>query len=198
MPISKCPAKSSHCFENYGSFISTILAAATAISENEKENDNIVDWLPHIITCNKHLEINGQCDRVMLQDAKFAEGLGRHSHPAGALSYIKSVAIKIGNDVLEIEGSSPKPKDEVAHYWSNDEYEGELNTIGGFPVDMNKPTNYHGKGITIDIFNEFIRFKLNGDESVFRNTVGLLGDYKTRKTLARDGATEMLRKCRAW
>ncbi|CAJ1959563.1 unnamed protein product [Cylindrotheca closterium] len=191
--------------------VTIFLAAVTASSETETETENEnhdVDWLPHITSwSDKRIEINGQCDLVMLQNAAFAEGLGMNIHIrtkiVGAWSYIKSVAINIGDDVLEIEGS-PNPKDEDAHYWFNGEYQSEeLETIGGFPVEWEKPTpykqqynidldsKYPGKVITIDVINEFIRFNLNGDAFVFGNSVGLLGDYKTGKTLARDGATEL-------
>ena len=151
-------------------------------------------------------EIYGQCDLVMLHDTDFAEGLGLDMHIrtkiAGSLSYIKSVSIRIGKDVLEIEGS-PLPGDEEAHYWINSEYRGELTSIAGFPVERKQPTpykqqytidldsKYPGRSITFDLFKEFIRFKLNGDELVFGNSVGLLGDYKTGKNLARDGDTEL-------
>mmetsp|Transcript_46246 Transcript_46246/g.112083 ORF Transcript_46246/g.112083 Transcript_46246/m.112083 type:complete len:312 (+) Transcript_46246:839-1774(+) len=187
--------------------ITTLLAAAAAVNGKEQENDAF-DWEPYITTtwANKRYAIQGQCDLVMLQDAKFAEGLGIDIHIrtkiAGVRSYIKSVGIKIGDDVLEIEGS-PNPRDEDALYWFNNEYQAKLANMAGFPVMMTKPrpykqqynidldSKYPGKDITIEVFNEFIRFKLNGDESVFGKTVGLLGDYKTGKTLARDGASEL-------
>jgi len=187
----------------------TALFAAVAAANRKEEEADAVDWEPHITTwANKRYAIQGQCDLVMLQDAEFAEGLGIDIHIrtkiAGVWSYIKSVGIRIGNDVLEIEGS-PNPRDEDAHYWFNNEYQAALADMAGFPVTMTKPSpyknkkqytvdldsKYPGKDITIEVHNEFIRFKLNGDESVFGKTVGLLGDFSTGKTLARDGATEL-------
>ena len=44
---------------------------------------------------------------------------------------LKNVAIKIGNEILEIEWSVDA-NDAEAHYWINFEYQGELETIGGF------------------------------------------------------------------
>eukprot|EP00526_Cylindrotheca_closterium_P016106 CAMPEP_0113638554 /NCGR_PEP_ID=MMETSP0017_2-20120614/20201_1 /TAXON_ID=2856 /ORGANISM="Cylindrotheca closterium" /LENGTH=267 /DNA_ID=CAMNT_0000549675 /DNA_START=8 /DNA_END=811 /DNA_ORIENTATION=- /assembly_acc=CAM_ASM_000147 len=190
------------------SLIATLLAAATAIDEELKQQKPILRH-PHLITWkNDHIqqEYLGQCDLVMVHDGEFADGLGLDIHirtkTAGSWSYIKSVSIKIGMDVLEIEGS-PNPNDEDAHYWYNGKYQEDLQDMAGFPVEWSKPTEYTqqynidldlqypGKGITIDLFNQFIRIKLDGDESVFGNTVGLLGDFRTGKKLARDGASEL-------
>merc|ERR1711935_1103379 len=48
-----------------------------------------------------------------------------------------------------------------------------------------------GKQITVQVYKEFIRVTFNGDVAVFGKSVGLLGDYKTGKTVARDGVTVM-------
>eukprot|EP00526_Cylindrotheca_closterium_P018236 CAMPEP_0113615432 /NCGR_PEP_ID=MMETSP0017_2-20120614/7696_1 /TAXON_ID=2856 /ORGANISM="Cylindrotheca closterium" /LENGTH=296 /DNA_ID=CAMNT_0000524665 /DNA_START=10 /DNA_END=900 /DNA_ORIENTATION=- /assembly_acc=CAM_ASM_000147 len=189
--------------------ITTLFVAAVAIDKEPKQKKTIIGN-PHLITWkNEHIEQEylGQCDIVMVQDADFAdEGLGLDIHIRTKIvrdwSYIRSVAIKIGNDVLEIQGS-PNPNDQESHYWFNNKYQGEVEAIAGFPVMISKPTEYQrqyiidldskypGKGITIALFREFVRFNLNGDESVFGNTVGLLGDYKTGKKLSRDGASEL-------
>jgi hypothetical protein len=160
---------------------------------------------PHITTWNnEHYEYHGQCDLVMLKDPGFADGLGLYVHIRTKIvrywSYIQSVAIRIGDDILEIEGSADVD-DTEAHYWKNVEYQGDLDTFAGFPVTQKLPSAYKrsytidlgskfpGQDITIQLYKEFVRVKLNGNEQVFGNSVGLLGDYKTGKTLARDGVT---------
>ena len=50
-------------------------------------------------------------------------------------------------------------------------------------------SKYPGQNIVVQLYKEFIRVNFNGKEEVFGNTVGLMGDYKTGKTLARDGVT---------
>ncbi|KAL3934241.1 MAG: hypothetical protein SGBAC_009999 [Bacillariaceae sp.] len=162
---------------------------------------------PHITTWhNEHYEYHGQCDLLMLEDAHFADGLGLHIHIRTKIvrywSYIKTVAIKIGNDILEVEGSADS-EDAEAHYWFNYEYQGDLDSIAGFPVSQKLPSvykrqynidlssKYPGKEIVVQIFKEFVRVKFNGNEQVFGSSVGLLGDYTTGKTLARDGITVM-------
>jgi hypothetical protein len=162
---------------------------------------------PHITTWkNEHYEYHGQCDLVLTKDPKFDEGQGLDIQIRTKIvrfwSYIKNVGIKIGNDILEIEGHA-NADDAEAHYWINFEYQGELETLGGFPVIQKLPSvykrqyiidlssKYPGQSIVVQLYKEFVRVKFNGKEDVFGNTVGLMGDYKTGKTLARDGSTEM-------
>ncbi|CAJ1948543.1 unnamed protein product [Cylindrotheca closterium] len=162
---------------------------------------------PHFTTWkNEHFEYHGQCDLILVHDADFADGLGLDIQIRTKIvrywSYIKTVAINIGNDILEIEGSADS-EDAEAHYWFNLEYQGELDTFAGFPVTQKLPSvykrhysidlssKYPGASIDVHLYREFVRIKFNGDESFYGNTVGLLGDVKTGKTLARDGVTEL-------
>lgn len=140
----------------------------------------------------------------MLKDPNFANGLGLDIHIRTKIvrywSYIKTVAIKIGNNILEIEGSVDAD-DAEPHYWINYEYQGDLDTFCGFSVTQFLPSpykrsyvidlspTYPGHDITIQLYKEFVRIKLNGNQATFGNTVGLLGDYQTGATLARDGVT---------
>lgn len=162
---------------------------------------------PHFKTWkNEHFEYHGQCDMVLAQDPEFANGVGMHVQIRTKLvrfwSYIKNVAVRIGDDILEIEGSP----EEQGRYWINLQYQGKLETLGGFPVSMNKELKYNGKSkrkyeidlsskypgqkIVLSTYKEFVRVDFeNGSEDAFGNTVGLLGDFKTGKTLARDGKT---------
>jgi len=161
---------------------------------------------PHFTTWrNEHYEYHGQCDLVMLKDDKFADGLGIDVHIRTKLvrfwSYIKSVAIRIGNDILEIEGSGDI-HDPRNHYWINFEYQADIDKIGGFPIKHEKFTvnwkrswtidlgpKYENQSIVIEIYKEFIRVRFNGGSDSFGTSVGLMGDYYSGKTLARDGHT---------
>ncbi|KAL3939446.1 MAG: hypothetical protein SGBAC_005828 [Bacillariaceae sp.] len=142
-----------------------------------------------------------------MKDEVFAEGLGLNVHIrtkiVGYWSYIKTVAIKIGNDVLEIEGSADSLYDDKALYWINYAYQGKLENVGGFPVTLKQSaadersytidfsSKYKGQEICVQVYKEFVRIKFNGKEDLFGNTVGLLGDYKTGNTYARDGVTDL-------
>ena len=144
---------------------------------------------------------------VLTKDSEFANGLGIEVQIRTKLvrfwSYIKSTAICIGNDIFEIEGSADPTVD--LHYWINLEYKGEVSTLGGFPltitnlegkskiiVEIDLSSKYPGQMIEISAWKEFVRVNFkNGSEASFGKAVGMLGDFKTGKTLSRDGVTVM-------
>eukprot|EP00980_Cylindrotheca_fusiformis_P029087 scaffold22714_cov155-Cylindrotheca_fusiformis.AAC.4 len=155
----------------------------------------------------EHFEYHGQCDLVLAQDHEFADGLGLEVHIRTKLvrfwSYIKSVAIRLGEDVLEVEGSGD-PKLGVTNYWINLEPVGKLTTLGGFPValrasslvkrrfEIDLSSKYAGQKIIVSAYKEFLKVDfVNGSEEAFGNTVGMLGNFTTGHTLARDGVTVM-------
>ena len=142
---------------------------------------------------------------VLVKDEDFAGGVGIHVHIRTQLvrywSYIRSASIMIGDDILELEGSADCTKN-VNEYWYNYEYHGEIEGLGGFPV-IAKVQSEHKRSLTIDLdrkypgqkivistYKEFVRvdFK-NATEASFGNSVGLLGDFNSGKTFARDGST---------
>eukprot|EP00526_Cylindrotheca_closterium_P008307 CAMPEP_0113651310 /NCGR_PEP_ID=MMETSP0017_2-20120614/27340_1 /TAXON_ID=2856 /ORGANISM="Cylindrotheca closterium" /LENGTH=835 /DNA_ID=CAMNT_0000563953 /DNA_START=15 /DNA_END=2522 /DNA_ORIENTATION=+ /assembly_acc=CAM_ASM_000147 len=166
---------------------------------------------PHFKTwMNEHYEYHGQCDMVLTKDPDFADGLGLEIQIRTKLvrfwSYIKSVAIRIGTDIFEVQGGlSDDPQ-----YWINLEHNGPLlttSTIGGFPVsitDIDQGTKgiqraiytidlslkYPGQKIVISTLKEFVKVEfVNASVEAFGNTVGMLGDFTTGDTLARDGIT---------
>jgi len=164
---------------------------------------------PHFRTWkNEHYQYHGQCDLVLTKDPDFADELGLDIHIRTKLvrywSYIKTAAIRIGNDILEVEGSASNGVDKELHYWYNSEYQGELTEFAGFPVtiksegtksnknrfEIDLSSKYPGQKILIETMKEFVKVDFIGkSEKAFGNTVGMLGDFKTGKTLARDGAT---------
>lgn len=164
---------------------------------------------PHFKTWkNEHFEYHGQCDLVVAKDPNFADGLGLDVHIRTKLvrfwSYIKNAVIRIGDDILEIEGSSMEGIDKEVHYWFNYEYQGELTEFAGFPVTFSSEgtktnknyitidlsSKYPGQKITLSTFKEFVKVDFgSASAQAFGNTVGILGDFNTGKTLARDGAT---------
>jgi len=160
---------------------------------------------PHIVTWKgEHFEYHGQCDMIMVRDDDFVNGLGLDVHIRTKLvrfwSYIKNVSIRIGHDVLEIEGDTDIHTRE-GRYWFNYEYRGGLTDIAGFPIayssssgsksiyEIDLDSTYPGAKIVIKVYKEFLRVKLFGKDNVYGNSVGLLGDYYTGQTLGRDGVT---------
>jgi len=163
---------------------------------------------PHFKTWkHEHFEFHGQCDMILAKDPKFANGVGLDVQIRTKMvrfwSYIHTAAIRIGDDILEIQGSVGD-KDRDTHYWFNFQYQADVTTVGGFPLTITSNGNHKrffeidlsskfpGQKILISAFKEFVAvdFKDSTTES-FGNTVGMLGDYKSGKTFARDGVTEV-------
>mmetsp|Transcript_7090 Transcript_7090/g.16565 ORF Transcript_7090/g.16565 Transcript_7090/m.16565 type:complete len:1051 (+) Transcript_7090:2086-5238(+) len=161
---------------------------------------------PHFKTwLGEHFEYHGQCDMILTKDSKFADGLGMEVQIRTKLvrfwSYIKTASILIGNDILEIQGSAD-PNDHETHYWFNFEYQGDATEIGGFPLSISSrgyqkrsfeidlSSKYPGQKIVLSTFREFVSVDVIGSTSEsFGSSVGILGDYKTGDTLARDGVS---------
>jgi len=162
---------------------------------------------PHFKTWkHEHFEFHGQCDMILAKDLNFANGVGLDVQIRTKMvrfwSYVHTAAIRIGDDILEIQGIGDKDRD--THYWFNFQYQADTTTIGGFPLtitsndgekryfEIDLGSKFPGQKILLSAFKEFIAvdFKDSTTES-FGNTVGMLGDYKSGKTFARDGVTEI-------
>eukprot|EP00526_Cylindrotheca_closterium_P007522 CAMPEP_0113640390 /NCGR_PEP_ID=MMETSP0017_2-20120614/21199_1 /TAXON_ID=2856 /ORGANISM="Cylindrotheca closterium" /LENGTH=687 /DNA_ID=CAMNT_0000551671 /DNA_START=68 /DNA_END=2134 /DNA_ORIENTATION=+ /assembly_acc=CAM_ASM_000147 len=164
---------------------------------------------PHFKTWrNEHFEYHGQCDLILAMDSNFADGLGLDVQIRTKVirywSYIKSVAIRIGADILEIEGNGDISYQDL-RYWINMELRGPVETVGGFPVIFKVPkekammkqtvlidlsSKYPGAKIEIQVWKEFVKINFqNPTDEAFGNTVGMLGDFNNGKTLGRDGVT---------
>lgn len=149
----------------------------------------------------------------MVSDPNFADGLGLDIHLRTKLvrhwSYIKNVAIRIENDILEVQGGDDflvNPR-----YWINSEFQAHLTsptptataktttTIGGFPVTLSPShkvytidlsEKYPGQSIQINIYKEFVGVRVvNATARAFGETVGMSGDFVTGNTYGRDGVT---------
>eukprot|EP00980_Cylindrotheca_fusiformis_P012736 scaffold3112_cov70-Cylindrotheca_fusiformis.AAC.3 len=122
---------------------------------------------------------------------------------------------------LEMQGSPDLSGNERNnHYWINSIYQGEVTTPGGFPVkatyagkhknkrwffskygggnkisrsfEIDLSSKYPGQEIAIGSYKEFVRVEFrNAGSDAFGNCVGMLGEFSTGKTLARDGVTEL-------
>jgi len=161
---------------------------------------------PHFKTWrNEHYEFHGQCDMVLTRDNDFANGLGLEVQIRTKLvrfwSYIETAAIRIGEDILEISGTGDH-SDRNINYWFNFQHQNDVTTttIGGFPLkisynkvhkrfyEIDLSSKYPGQKIVLSTFKEFVAVDFKGTTAeAFGNTVGMLGNYKTGKTLARDG-----------
>jgi hypothetical protein len=154
---------------------------------------------PHFSTWKgEHYDYHGKCDLELVSDPLFVNGKGLDVHIRTEIvrqwSFIKYAAIRIGNDILEVEGGA-----DDNHYWFNKVYQGELTTLGGFPVKYKKANSKqhvytidlgNKEEIVIRTFKDFVRIDFKEPKkSLYGNTVGLLADFNTGKKLGRDGIT---------
>jgi hypothetical protein len=152
---------------------------------------------PHIVTWRGHrFDYQGECDLVMIQSAKFASYLGLVLHVRTKIqhnySYISSVALKIGDDVLEVQSKG-------VYYLNGVAGANMPNKIAGFPMtytESNKKRHivevdlgHHGK-ISFREFKDFISVVIEqGSSDNFGDSIGLMGSFDTGSMLARDGET---------
>jgi len=156
----------------------------------------------------EHFEFHGQCDLVLAKDDNFADGLGLDVQIRTKLvrywSYIKTAAIRIGDDILEVEGSTDT-EDDKPNYWINFVHRFKSDSIGGFPfaifdngvrpypklrfeIDLN--SKFPGQKILLAVKKEFVKVDfVHASTEAFGKTVGILGDFQTGNTYGRDQAT---------
>merc|ERR1711935_1036923 len=163
---------------------------------------------PHFKTWKQeHFEFHGQCDMILAKDINFAHGIGLEVQIRTKLvrfwSYIHTAAIRIGDDILEIQGH-PSDDDREIRYWFNFQNQADTTSIGGFPLSI-KSNGVQKRFFEIDLSSKFPRQKIifstfkefvsidfkGGSVESYGNTAGMLGDYKSGKTFARDDATEI-------
>ncbi|CAJ1970372.1 unnamed protein product [Cylindrotheca closterium] len=165
---------------------------------------------PHFRTWhNEHFEYHGQCDMILAKDPNFADGLGLEVQIRTKLvrfwSYIKAAAIRIGDDILELEGVVTNSGGNIdTKYWINFHHKGELTTVGGFPVTLHAgshdrrtltidlASHFPGQKIVLGTYKEFVKVDfVNASVESFGKSIGILGDFRSGKTMARDGKREL-------
>merc|ERR1712232_418432 len=64
--------------------------------------------------------------------------------------------------------------------------------MGKKTIHIDLTSKYPGVKIVIEVYKEFVKVDFqNASYEAFGNAVGMLGNFKTGKTLARDGVTEI-------
>jgi len=164
---------------------------------------------PHFTSWKgEHFEFHGQCDLVLAKDEKFADGLGLDVQIRTKLvrywSYIKTAALRIGDDIIEVEGSADIDSD-LPNYWINFVHQFKSNSIGGFPLayfddgarpypkrrfEIDLDSKFPGQKIVIATYKEFVKVDfVHASAEVYGNTMGILGNFRSGLTYARDQST---------
>jgi hypothetical protein len=166
-----------------------------------------VDGDPHFTTWSgDHFDFQGECDLLLVDNPSFKGGVGMHIHGRtklhGMWSAFSSVAIKMGEDVLEVHGSDAPLINGVQIPIAKLEYGSEFLfplTLGGFSITVQNtgPTSRrhivhmgNGERIFINNFKEFVDLEVESPREIdFLGAAGLMGNFKTGTNLARDGKT---------
>jgi hypothetical protein len=146
-------------------------------------------------------DFHGECDMVFLEEPEFYDGLGLTIHIRTKArydySYIESVVVKIGDDVLQVdsfgeyvfngvlaadlEGAKFFDLFAIAHEVVNKQK-------SVFRIDLTK-----AQVIEISTFKDLVAVRLLGaTQQTFGNSVGVMGSFPEGKMLARDGNNVML------
>jgi len=159
---------------------------------------------PHFRTwTGQKYDFHGVCDLVLLHNPTFQNGLGLdiHIRTKGIeqfYSYISNLALRIGEDTLEVI-----PSGKENHYWVNQVKGSEVNedmvlpfTLSGFPVTFRSLTHLSrefvvdigdGQEIVIETWDKFLRVDIRGAKTTeFVESAGLLGQLGKKEVLGRD------------
>jgi len=150
---------------------------------------------PHLRTWMGMIyDFHGECDLVLVKTPTFDNGQGLDVHIRTQMvddwSYISDIAVRIGDDILEV-GSK-------AVYWLDGIAGAELpSTVGGFPLELIHygirrhkfvvDLGLYGQ-IVIKVFSDFLAVEINDAHSDgFGDSVGLMGKFTDGNLVSRDG-----------
>jgi hypothetical protein len=169
---------------------------------------------PHFKTFHgNHFSYHGECDLVLLKNDHFSDGLGILVHVRTKIektwSYVKNAAVKIGNDIVEIEGKGKvwdKSADAVhsinglanvglpyqlaGKFLFTRLQEKQCDTNGAKCVEAIVYKIDLGDDDTVLITQKWGVIKVSvtaNNKNEFHDTVGLMGHFNKPGFLARDG-----------
>mmetsp|Transcript_20390 Transcript_20390/g.29495 ORF Transcript_20390/g.29495 Transcript_20390/m.29495 type:complete len:616 (+) Transcript_20390:98-1945(+) len=172
-----------------------------------------VDGDPHITTWTGFkFDYQGACDLALVKNPSFGNGVGMDINIRTKLqgtegSYIESVVVKIGKDVLEVKADYTKKDRQL---WLNGvaNFNGKLEgaTLAGYPVTHKKESHKllvrkrHVYTVEISkteqiVIKQFkhllnIHFNSTNKEEHFQGSLGLMGSFDSGNLVGRDGKTE--------
>lgn len=175
---------------------------------------NVSQFAPinlHIVhhTSQFQYDYHGECDLVLVEDPSFSNGLGLWLHIRTTrvkhFSYIEKAALQIGPDVLEFDNDVEKFLINGSKVEANQRHHKTM--LGDFVVRrdpkalsirLQDGTGLHhlDGAAKIDFHtrkNGFPGVIVDGGASdLFKDSLGLLGEWSTGKKLGRDGKTEFV------
>lgn len=157
---------------------------------------------PHFLTWgNKYFDFMGACDLVLVDAPGFGGGLGFRIHVRTTIrhdySYITSVALQIGDEILEVVSYG----DYVLNSVDTAQVGASNMMMAGYPVVHEKKLKKRDKfdvmiglrtNVTIAVYKDLVSVSFaGGNAEEFGSSVGLMGNFHNGRLLARDGKTVM-------
>jgi hypothetical protein len=148
---------------------------------------------PHFMTWSgEKFDFHGVCDLVLLQSPRM--DIHIRTKKTRSWSYIHSVAVRIGDDIIEVMGGADKNS-----FWLN-KAKGEASepiSLDGYTVTFDQHSaksrqfvidlGNDGK-VELKTWNGMVSVTMNGGE-LFHNSYGLMGSYPGGLKMARDTTT---------
>jgi von Willebrand factor type D domain len=151
---------------------------------------------PHFLTwAGKKFDFQGVCDLVLIDNPFFDHGLGMYVHARTKFhdnenwSAFAGLAVKIGDDVLEVHGEDPpmiNGREVMLDVENGKEFAFPM-SIGGYSLTVQQLGPHsrhhiihlgHGQKIVIKNFKEFVDFEVEEPQShQFAGAIGLLGSF---------------------
>mmetsp|Transcript_38109 Transcript_38109/g.80225 ORF Transcript_38109/g.80225 Transcript_38109/m.80225 type:complete len:605 (-) Transcript_38109:198-2012(-) len=170
----------------------------------EKDKSGNCYGEPHFTTWSgEKYDFQGECDLVMLRNDDFMDGLGMHVHIRTKIrnifSYVEAAAVKIGDDVFEVQGGMFKEHTYLVNGVKKDTLPSSFG--GRFQIALSnggraeKFRDFYHIGVDDD-GHDSITFKVKRMIGIhferatspnFGTSGGLMGDFETGLKLGRNG-----------
>lgn len=159
---------------------------------------------PHFRTHGGEMfDFHGGCDLVLVDNPDFQDGLGMLIHVRTKIetwwSYVESAAVRIGDQILEIQGGDKAEwlftngianEDVVDGKWYNVKFAGHVMRFK--KSGRNREAHLYlmnGEKLMMKTYNDFVKVELGKDRSMYKGSHGILGRYPDGKRVGRDGET---------
>lgn len=155
---------------------------------------------PHVQKWNgEWYDYNGECDLVLLSVPELDLDIHVRTTIRYAYSFIQTAAIRVGKDVLEVASWGEYLLNGVDGALEHNNHGEAVPMLGGYPIHYVQmeaikhrfiiPLDDHGHNVTVLTYKDFVNVQIDAPGSVLANSHGLMGDFHTGLSLARDGKT---------
>jgi len=155
---------------------------------------------PHVQKWNgEWYDYNGECDLVLLSVPELDMDIHVRTTIRYSYSFIQTAAVRIGTDVLEVASWGEYLLNGVEGALVTNNHGQAVPMLGDYPIDYVQmeaikhrfiiPIDEHGHNITLMTYKDFVNVQIDAPAHTLVSSHGLMGDFQTGKSLARNGET---------